>query len=202
MEKGGTIDMANKPKTLDNSTCKAFLQDYLTFSDVCSSHPGVEDLLTGSLQLASPGSTSTRPLRRSVVFHVLKSCQILSVSATDRTTSGRYSRQQAEAYTSLARVVSRAVSAYLERLAQQPRQVTQSMHQAQTEADAPHLATLSDTLEQLENTPPSNPTQVRAEWWLPVGMTLAQSVDQTALHRKTRERMPRLFADTTLDEVR
>lgn len=112
--------MANATKTLDNREVKEYLSPpsflWVAFED----HPWLEDILAGAVWLKSAGDTSTRPLRKALVYQVLSLCDDITTEAVQDITGGLHSPQHAALYAAAARVSSRAALAHIRGMAVRP----------------------------------------------------------------------------------
>jgi hypothetical protein len=131
----------NATKRHDNRRVSAFVAAFDTVSDLCEEFPTVADILTGVSWLKSPGDTSTRPLSRAVLFHVLARCEDITTEATARATHWRYKRAGVERYAAHARAASKAVAALLDRIPAMERR-TAALTAERQAMDAPYQAQL------------------------------------------------------------
>lgn len=107
----------NATKRLDNRSVKAFLEPASLLHHAYEDHPWLEHILEGVVRLKSPGDTATRPLMRSLVYHIISMCDVISTEAVHEVTGGRYSAQGAARYAAIARVASKAAAARIRSLA-------------------------------------------------------------------------------------
>lgn len=111
--------MANATKTHDNREVKEYLYPPSLLWEACEDHPWLDDILTGAVWLKSAGDTSTRPLRKALVYQVLSLCDDITTVAVQDITGGRHSPQHAALYAAAGRVASRAVAARIQGLSGQ-----------------------------------------------------------------------------------
>ena len=106
----------NATKSHDNRAVKAFLEPVSLLHHTCEEHPWLAHILDGVVWLKSPGDTATRPLRRSLVYHIISMCDVISTDAVHEVTGGRFSAQTAARYAAVARVASKAAAARIRTL--------------------------------------------------------------------------------------
>lgn len=104
------------PKRHDNLRVSRFLAGYLSAGELCADYAAVADILKGSLMLKTEGNTATRPLSRQVLFHILQQCPSIDVSSLAAATNGRYAYRSLAGYAALARVASKALEAFIDKL--------------------------------------------------------------------------------------
>lgn len=103
-------------KSFDNRIVQEHLSPGTTLAEAYEARPWLEDILTGTVLLKTQGETASRPLRKSMVLHILGTCEVITVEAVHRVTNHRYSNAQASKYAACARVASRAIRSHLEAL--------------------------------------------------------------------------------------
>ena len=106
----------NATKRHDNRAVKAALEPVSFLHHACEEHPWLGPILDGVVWLKSPGDTATRPLRRSLVYHIISMCDVISTEAVHEVTGGRCSAQTAARYAAVARVASKAAAARIRKL--------------------------------------------------------------------------------------
>lgn len=132
----------NKPKAHDNAEVASLLVGFLTAFELCVEHPAIDNILSGVLELKTPGSTATRALSRRVVFNILQQCPTISVSSVDLATGGRYAEASLRAYAAAARVASKAIQASITK-----RPVRAGLGEARHRLDAPFQLALQERIQ-------------------------------------------------------
>ena len=124
----------------NNTKVQAFLSNHYHATELCKTFPQIDDIFSGILELKTSGDTSTRALSRKVLFHILQWCPVIDVASIERVTNGKYAYRSLASYATLARVASKALERFIDRLPEGRREMTRK--QAQEALDAPHMAEL------------------------------------------------------------
>lgn len=130
----------NTPKTHNNSTVQAFLSNYYTVTELCDTFFSIDDIVSGVLELKTPGDSSTRTLSRKLLFHILRWCPMIDVASIEKLTRGRYSYNSLAGYATVARVASKAIESFIGSLPKRPQGLT--LKQEREAIDAPYRAEL------------------------------------------------------------
>ena len=128
-------------KTHDNTRVLAFLDGYVSVHELCEDYPPMDDIFTGVLELKTGGVTSTRTLSRQVLFHILQQCQTIDVSSVKGATRLPYAYTTIAAYALLARVASKAIEGFIEKLT--VKKASRSLGCARVAIDAPYADELA-----------------------------------------------------------
>jgi hypothetical protein len=99
--------------TLDNTAVRRVLSAWSTFTELADSLPEAEDIITGSTLLRTAGITSTRPLARSKLFHLLTHLDSISTREVASLLALDAGSSTAELYASVLRIISKAVHSKL-----------------------------------------------------------------------------------------
>jgi hypothetical protein len=129
--------MSSTPKVHDNIRVMSMLQPFVTTGELCRTHPAAEDIFSGSLELKTAGDTSTRSLSRRTLFHILQHCPTISVASIASATLGRYAYCTLASYAAAARVASKALAKYIDRLSS-TKMPTPTLMQERQALDAPY----------------------------------------------------------------
>ena len=108
--------MSNTPKLHNNERAQSFLDAYLTAAEVCEDNPQVDDIFSGVLELKTEGDSSTRSLSRQVLFQILQRCPTIDVASINSATNGSYSYRSLAGYAALARVASKAIAGFIDKM--------------------------------------------------------------------------------------
>lgn len=126
--------MSNVPKTHDNTSVQRFLDGYYSANDLARDYPEADDILSGVLELKTMGDTSTRSMSRQVLFHVLQWCPAITVASINTATNGSYAYATLARYAALARIASKSLEVFAERLPEAVRRL--SIKEARRSLDA------------------------------------------------------------------
>ena len=121
----------------NNTKVQTFLSNHHDITELCETFPPLDDIFSGVLELKTIGDTSTRALSRKVLFHILRWCPVIDVVSIERVTQGKYAYRSLAGYATLARVASKALERFIDKLPEGRREMT--MKQAQQALDAPHM---------------------------------------------------------------
>jgi len=108
--------VTNVAKSWDNAKVSDFLDGYFSAGELCRDYPEVDDILSGVLALKTAGDTSTRSLSRQVLFRILQCCPAIDVASIDVMTNGQYSYRSLAGYAAAARVASKALAEFADRM--------------------------------------------------------------------------------------
>jgi hypothetical protein len=119
------VPRLGRPAIVHNSTrVQQFLAGYYCASELCEDYREVDDIFSGVLELKTEGDTATRSLSRQQLFHILQWCPVITAAAVNRATNARHASRTVEKYAALARVASKALEGFLQKLPKAARKVS------------------------------------------------------------------------------
>jgi hypothetical protein len=106
------------PKSLDNSALRQFAACFFDASDMTSTYPDTDSILSGVLALRSQGDSATRSLSRTTLFQIISRLDSITVGNVQALLGSRYAERTAQKYTEVARVASKALAVFVSNLSQ------------------------------------------------------------------------------------
>lgn len=105
----------NATKSHDSQRVQQFVLAFINGTHLCEAHSAADDILVGAAWLQPEGHKATRPLKRGVLFQVLRACPYITTAAVKEATSvHQYCPAQVARYAASARVASKALESWLD----------------------------------------------------------------------------------------